>query len=134
MTSPDRRLLLDTHTLAWWLLDSPRLGAAARAAIGAGDHTVLVSAASIWEMATKHGRGRWPEVGTLLVDPEATLVAERMTALPISFAHARAAGHLVWDHRDPFDRMLAAQAIAEAATLVTADAVFSGVAVETLWR
>ena len=95
---------------------------------------MLVSAASIWEMATKHRRGRWPEVAMLLVDPEATLAAERMTGLPMTFAHARAAGQLTWDHRDPFDRMLAAQAIAEQATLVTADPIFAGVGVTTLWR
>ena len=121
-------LLLDTHVLAWWLLDSPRLGVAARAAIADPDHQVLVSTVSVWEMAQKHGRGRWPEVGPGLATIEADLARLGFRVLPLTLAHALAAVGLDWAHRDPFDRMLAAQALAERATLVTADRVFATVA------
>ena len=121
-------LLLDTHVLAWWLLDSPRLGVAARAAIADPDHQILVSTVSVWEMAQKHGRGRWPEVGPGLATIEADLARLGFRVLPLTLAHALAAGALDWAHRDPFDRMLAAQALAEGATLVTADRVFAAVA------
>jgi PIN domain nuclease of toxin-antitoxin system len=121
-------LLLDTHVLAWWLLDSPRLGALARAAIADPGHLILISTVSVWEMAQKHGRGRWPEVGPGLATIEADLARLDFRVLPLTLAHALAAGALDWAHRDPFDRMLAAQALAEGATLVTADRVFATVA------
>ena len=95
---------------------------------------LLLSTASIWEIAAKVGRGRWPEAARVIDNLEAALMRAAITALPVSVQHARAAGRLVWEHRDPFDRMLAAQAIGEGAILVTADRVFAGVAVETLWR
>ena len=120
-------LLLDTHVLAWWLLDSPRLGALARAAISDPDRLILVSTVSVWEMAQKHGRGRWPEVGPGLATIEADLARLGFRVLPLTLAHALAAGALDWAHRDPFDRMLAAQAVAERAALVTADRVFAAV-------
>lgn len=118
-------LLLDTHVLAWWLLDSPRLGAAARAAISDPDRMILVSTVSVWEMAQKHGRGRWPEVGPGLATIEADLARLGFRVVPLTLAHALAAGALDWAHRDPFDRMLAAQAAAEGAILITADRVFA---------
>lgn len=119
-------LLLDTHALAWWLLDSPRLGAAAREAIADPGTIVLASAVSAWEMAQKHARGRWPEVGAGLATLEADLARLGFRVLPLTLPHALAAGRLDWPHRDPFDRMLAAQAVTEGATLVTADRVFAG--------
>ena len=118
------RLLLDTHVLAWWLADLSQLRHTVRAAIADPDTQVLVSTASVWEMAQKHHRGRWPEIEGFLADAEAILRDERMQVLPVTLPHALAAGRLDWPHRDPFDRMLAAQAMAEAATLVTADRVF----------
>lgn len=98
---------------------------------------VLISVASIWEMAQKHRRGRWPEVAAIVADPAGQIAAEGMTPLPVTLQHASLAGMLAWEHRDPFDRMLAAQAIAEDATLVTADRAFAFVpakaALRTLW-
>jgi PIN domain nuclease of toxin-antitoxin system len=121
-------LLLDTHVLAWWLLDSPRLGAEVRAAISDPDASILVSTVSVWEMAQKHGRGRWPEVGPGLATIEADLARQGFRVLPLALPYALAAGALDWPHRDPFDRMLAAQAIGEGAILVTADRVFAALA------
>ena len=94
---------------------------------------MLVSVASIWEMALRYGRGRWPEIAAIVADPAGKIAGEGMITLPITLQHARAAGLLDWRHRDPFDRMLAAQAIAEGAVLVTADRVFADLPLATLW-
>lgn len=121
------RYLLDTHVLAWWLGDLRQMRLAVREVIADPASTILISAVSVWEMAQKHGRGRWPEIGAFLADAEAILREERMQVVPLTLAHALAAGTLDWPHRDPFDRMLAAQAVAEGAVLVTADRVFASV-------
>lgn len=105
----------------------PLLPTVARSGIANASGVILVSTASLWEMAYKYGRGRWPEVKPIMDDLAGVIAQERMTALPVSVEHARAAGLLDWAHGDPFDRMLAAQAIAEDATLVTADRAFAAV-------
>jgi PIN domain nuclease of toxin-antitoxin system len=84
-------------------------------------------------MALKHRRGRWPEIAAVVADPAGQIAAEGMTPLAISLGHARAAGLLDWDHRDPFDRMLAAQAMVEGALLVTIDRVFADLPLATMW-
>jgi len=109
-------LLLDTHILLWWLADSPRLSKKARKAIQDAE-TVWVSAVSAWEIALKRSRGLLEAPDNL----EATLRARDMQALPLTIAHAAAAGKLPLHHRDPFDRMLIAQALVESLTLLTAD-------------
>jgi PIN domain nuclease of toxin-antitoxin system len=113
-------LLLDTQALLWWLGDDPQLGTAARGAIADGGNTVFVSAASAWEMEIKRALGklRTPEN---LAD---TLANERFIELPVSFAHAAAIRALPDLHRDPFDRMLIAQAKVERLTIVTSDPMF----------
>jgi PIN domain nuclease of toxin-antitoxin system len=127
------RLLLDTHALVWWWTDDRRLTPAARAAIAAPGTTILVSAASVWEIATKHRSGKWPEVGQLLAGFDAALRRSRFVPLPVTAAHARLAGELDHPHRDPFDRMLAAQASIEDVALATGDAVFPTMGVATVW-
>ena len=84
-------------------------------------------------MSLKHRRGRWPEVAAVVADPVGQIAAEGMTPLTITIEHARAAGLLDWDHRDPFDRMLAAQEIVEGALLVTVDPLFANLPLATLW-
>ena len=111
------RLLLDTHALLWSLSAPDRLSDAAREAIRDPGTTVVVSAASVWEMAIKSALGRL----TTPDDLDAQLRINRFDALPISMAHARAVEHLPPHHRDPFDRMLVAQAGAEGLRLVTRD-------------
>lgn len=111
------RLLLDTHVVLWALADDPTLSEEARAAIVAGRNTVLVSAASAWEIAIKKtlGKLRAPD------DFEEQLAAHRLEPLPVSVAHALAVEELPHHHSDPFDRLLVAQARAEGLTLVTRD-------------
>ncbi len=122
------RLLLDTHVVLWTLHAAHRLSRAAREAIAASDSLAAISAASIWEIAIKHALGR------LSIDEgfEAELVDRGFVSLPITFDHAIAAGQLPRHHRDPFDRMLIAQAQLEGMTLVSADRRMSLYAVHTL--
>jgi PIN domain nuclease of toxin-antitoxin system len=111
------RLLLDTHTLLWWLGGSSRLGSVATATIADPSAEVLVSAASAWEIGIKTALGKL-QTPTDLSDQ---LAAHGFTELPVTVTHALCAGRLPLQHRDPFDRMLVAQAIVEQAALVTVD-------------
>ena len=122
------KLLLDTHVFLWWREDSPRLRDEARRAIAAAE-TAYVSAASAWEAAIKVALGhlRIPEPF------EEGVVASLFVRLPITFAHATAAGALPPHHGDPFDRMLIAQAQAEGLMLVTHDRRFRGYSIPILW-
>lgn len=123
------RLLLDTHAYLWWLADDSRLRSHWRDAIGSPASTVLVSAASIWEMAIKAALGKLDSGGVDLADE---IEECGFRELPISAAHASAAGALPRLHEDPFDRMLIAQAGLEGLTLVTRDRAFQGYAVSVL--
>jgi PIN domain nuclease of toxin-antitoxin system len=110
------KLLLDTHALLWWLNDDARLGQSAAEAIAEGE-IVAVSAASAWEIGIKQAIGKLSGPADL----SAELVANGFTELPVTVAHALAAGELPPHHADPFDRMLVAQARLEGLTLVTRD-------------
>jgi PIN domain nuclease of toxin-antitoxin system len=127
------RLLLDTHTLFWWVADDTKLSRAAFAAIRSRAGDVYVSTASVWEMAIKVGVGKWPDAITLLSDFEEQLNRNNFLLLPISVPHARHAGLLSSPHRDPFDRLLAAQATIEGLKLVTADPKMAGLGADVLW-
>lgn len=116
-----KRLLLDTHVLLWWLADDPSLGKKAKAAIMDGRNEVYVSAASTWEISIKKSLDK-------LVAPDDmdTIVEEEsFMKLPISLYHGQIAGTLPPHHRDPFDRMLIAQAQAEGLAIATSDGIFS---------
>ncbi|MCA3253648.1 MAG: type II toxin-antitoxin system VapC family toxin [Pseudomonadota bacterium] len=119
------RLLLDTHALLWWWADDAQLSAAARSAIGDRANEVLVSAASAWEIATKQRLGRLSMVAADGAAFERMVSADGFEMLPVTAAHAWRAGALTHVHRDPFDRMLAAQSELEAMTLLTRDPVFA---------
>jgi PIN domain nuclease of toxin-antitoxin system len=127
------KILLDTHALVWWWTDDRRLPAAARASIASPDNTVWVSAASAWEIASKHRLGKWPEVAVLLEGFDTNLRRSRFASLPITQAHAVAAGGLNGEHRDPFDRMLLAQARLEDLAVVTGDPVFREYGASVVW-
>ena len=112
------RLLLDTHVLLWWLGDDHRLGEQARLAIADPANEAVVSAVSGWEIAIKRGLGKLKAPPDL----EVHVKAQGFTLLPMTFGHAEQVASLPPLHRDPFDRMLVAQAKAEGLVLVTQDA------------
>ncbi|WP_419944828.1 type II toxin-antitoxin system VapC family toxin [Candidatus Poriferisodalis sp.] len=126
-------LLLDTHALLWWWGNDPRLSSAALEAIADPDAAVHVSAASAWEIATKHRRGRLVVPQRVISRFHEEAIAESFRHLSISYAHARQAGLHEVAHKDPFDRMLAAQAEIESLMLVTLDRSFEEFPVTTLW-
>ena len=110
-------LLLDTHALLWWVTDDPQISRVARDALGDPQSFVFFSAASIWEIETKVNLGKLTAPADWLEKVEAS----HLEPLDISVYHARDAGKLPLHHRDPFDRMLVAQAITEGLTIVTRD-------------
>jgi PIN domain nuclease of toxin-antitoxin system len=127
------RLLLDTHALLWWLEGNQRLSVPARSAIGDLSNTILVSAASAWEIATKCRIGKLPGAAVVALDLPGCLAAQGFEALPITLADGARAGSLGGEHRDPFDRMLIAQALAHDLTLISIETVFDGYGVKRLW-
>jgi len=127
------RLLLDTHAFLWWLAGDPSLPVGARGAIADEANEVFVSAASSWEIATKHRIGKLPDVAAIVADIERAAIDQGFTALPITLKHGQAAGALPGPHRDPFDRMLVAQALLEGLVLVSNEQPFDGYGVKRLW-
>ena len=127
------RLLLDTHTLLWWLSEDSSLPASARKLIANKNHDVLVSAASVWEIATRVRLGKLPIAVDLAHDFTAYLERERFETLAVSAEHGIRAGLLPGPHKDPFDRMLVAQALAENLAIVSNDMVFDGYGVKRVW-
>ena len=127
-------LLLDSHAVIWAINEPERLGASSREALVDPGNRVIVSAASTWELTTKHRLGKLPGAGAMLAifhDSLDRLGAERLS---ISHSHARLAGGMDWEHKDPFDRVLAAQAMIESLILVTLDQAFGTLAgLRTLW-
>jgi PIN domain nuclease of toxin-antitoxin system len=127
------RLLLDTHALLWWLSGDKALPASAQAAIANEGNEVFVSAASAWEMATKHRLGKLPGIDPIADDLEAAIAHQGFQALPINLRHGQVAGALPGPHRDPFDRMLIAQAMLENLVLVSNEVSFDAYGVRRLW-
>lgn len=122
------KLLLDTHVLLWWLNTPSHLDPAAEAAISDGSNEIFVSAASIWEVAIKRSTGR-------LVIPmplTSTMTKAGIAELPIRWNHVRRVARLPDHHRDPFDRMLVAQALEERLVIVTRDPLVSRYAAPTI--
>jgi PIN domain nuclease of toxin-antitoxin system len=127
------RLLLDTHTLLWWLSEDSSLPVSARKLIANKNTDVLVSAASAWEIATKVCLGKLPIALDLAHDFSAYLERERFETLAVSAEHGIRAGLLPGPHKDPFDRMLIAQALADNLAIVSNDVVFDGYGVKRVW-
>ena len=127
------RVLLDTHALLWWLNDNLALSNSARKVIAREGNEVLVSAASAWEIATKVRLGKLPTGADLARDLVACLNRQRFGQLAVSVEHATRAGLLEGKHRDPFDRMLIAQAQAEGIPLVSNDTALDGYGVKRIW-
>ena len=122
------RLLLDTHVLLWWLADDDRLSAAAREAVNVAAE-VRFSVASVWEIAIKRALGKLEAPDDL---PD-HIAAQGFGWLPVAAEHAWRVRDLPPHHRDPFDRLLVAQALSERMAIVSADARFGAYGVETRW-
>jgi PIN domain nuclease of toxin-antitoxin system len=127
------QLLLDTHTFLWWLSGDDALSAAARTAIADERNGIFISAASAWEIAAKHRIGKLPGVTAIVADLNGAIADQGFIGLPISLRHGQAAGALPGPHRDPFDRMLIAQAMLENLVLVSNEQPFDAYGVARLW-
>jgi len=111
------RLLIDTHLILWWISDDPSLSGVACALISDPSNTVFISPVSMWEIWLKKSLGKLQ----LPAEFEAALAKEQFEHIPLTSAHTRGVADLPWHHRDPFDRMLVAQAQAADLTFLTAD-------------
>jgi PIN domain nuclease of toxin-antitoxin system len=127
------KLLLDTHALLWWLDGDARLSEPARSAIGDASSRIFISAASAWEIATKVRIGKLPGAAEIAEHLSAIIGDQEFDPLPITAEHARQAGLMPGEHRDPFDRMLIAQAQIESLILVSNEALFDRFGVRRLW-
>ena len=127
------RALLDTHAFLWWLADSGRLSKTAQHAIADDTNEIVVSAASAWEIATKVRIGKLPGAEALARDIAGHIARQGFEELAIDVAVAERAGHLPGPHRDPFDRMLIAQALAHDLAMVSIDPMFDRYGVARLW-
>jgi PIN domain nuclease of toxin-antitoxin system len=123
------KLLLDTHAALWWLGDDDRLGPVSADLLDDASNDILLSAAVVWEVAVKRSLGK-------LIAPDgfaSTLIGAGANALPVTIAHAEAVELLEWHHRDPFDRMLIAQAAVEQAVLVSNNQALLPYGVPLIW-
>jgi PIN domain nuclease of toxin-antitoxin system len=127
------RALLDTHTLLWWLSDDPSLPRTARKTIAETRNTLIVSAASAWEIATKFRLGKLATAADLLSNFAVQLENEGFQLMAISAEHGVRAGLLPGPHKDPFDRMLIAQSQAENLPIISNEAIFETYGVRRLW-
>jgi len=123
-----KRLLFDTQALLWWLADDPRLGKEARSAISEPRNDVYVSAASSWEISIKRSVGKL----TAPDDMDRMVEEEGFIKLPITLFHGDQAGMLPEHHKDPFDRMLIAQAQAEGLSMITSDRIIGQYVIRTM--
>ncbi len=127
------RLLLDTHAFIWAIASPDRLSDTASKAITSASNALSLSSATAWELATKHRIGKLPQAGVLLSSYEDIARELALDHLPITYLHAIRAGQLPGDHRDPFDRMLVAQAQLEGLAIVTRDPAFGKFDVNVVW-
>jgi PIN domain nuclease of toxin-antitoxin system len=127
------RVLLDTHAFIWWVDGDAALSRRARATIADAGNECLFSIASAWEMAIKIGLGKLTGRGQIARDVPEQLAASGISLLPIELGHVARVAGLPFHHRDPFDRLLAAQSLAEEIPIVSADAVFRRYGVKRIW-
>jgi PIN domain nuclease of toxin-antitoxin system len=127
------RCLLDTHTLIWWMTQDSHLSKVAQGIIQLRDNSALASAVSGWEIATKVRLGRLPAAAGLVQDFVADLHRYRIEILDVTAEHGIRAGLLPGPHKDPFDRMLIAQAISENIPIISNDRALDGYGVNRIW-
>jgi PIN domain nuclease of toxin-antitoxin system len=127
------RLLLDTHALLWFVLDDTRLSGPARNAIADSANEVLVSPATLWEIAIKVSLGKYRLPGEYGQFMKHQLAMNDFDVLPIEIPHTAMLANMPFHHRDPFDRLLVAQAIVEPMPLVSSDVALDSYGVNRLW-
>lgn len=127
------RILLDTHAFLWWLSGSDRLSGVARDAIADPGNDILISAASAWEITTKYRLGKLPGAEAVAHDVAGCIASQGFQELPISVRNGERAGRLPGLHRDPFDRMLIAQALVFDLPLVSVEPLFDRYGVNRIW-
>jgi len=127
------RLLLDSHAFVWWIADSDRLSARAYRLIADETQEIFVSAATAWELSTRYRLGKLPLPEEAAFDMAGIIVGQGFRELPIGVQDASLAGRLPGPHRDPFDRMLVAQATSQGLVLVSRDEVFDQYGVSRVW-
>jgi PIN domain nuclease of toxin-antitoxin system len=127
------RLLLDTHTFLWFLLNDAQLTETARSLIADPGNDIEISPASIWEIAIKISLGKYALTEPFEVFMEREMTANRFRLLPIEIKHTAVLTALSFHHRDPFDRLLVAQAIAEQIPIISGDKTLDAYAVQRLW-
>jgi PIN domain nuclease of toxin-antitoxin system len=125
--------ILDTHSLVWWLNREPELSTNSFEAISNYENSIFVSAVSAFEISNKYRLGKWVGVRNLASFFETIIRDEGFTILAITAEHARYAGMISEIHRDPFDRIIAAQALSIDATVITKDAQIAKLGAPTLW-
>jgi PIN domain nuclease of toxin-antitoxin system len=123
------RLLIDSHALVWWFEGSPALSVAARNAIADPGNEVLISIGGLWELVIKASSGKL----ALPADIETMVLGEGFSVLSIAFMHLRRFGALPRLHKDPFDRMMIAQALSEGIPIATCDPAFAAYGVQIVW-
>jgi PIN domain nuclease of toxin-antitoxin system len=127
------RLLLDTHTFLWFITNDPRLSATAKAEIADPANDILISPASYWEVAIKISLGKYPLSAPFESFISKSIEDNGFTILPLEPKHAAVLTSLPFHHRDPFDRMIVAQASAENISIVSADALLDRYGVRRIW-
>jgi PIN domain nuclease of toxin-antitoxin system len=127
------RVLLDTHAFLWWLDGDPRLQAVAKSVIEKGAARIFVSAASAWEISTKFRLGKLSLAQRVAADVMACIRSQGFVPLPVTVDHGQRAGALPGSHKDPFDRMLIAQAQAERLAIISNEVAFDSYGVTRIW-
>ncbi len=126
-------VLLDTHAFLWFVLNDPRLSETARGLLSDPNNDVLLSPASYWEIAIKVRLGKYQVPGSFEDFMTDQIVRNQFTVLPIAVSHAAVVAGLPFHHRDPFDRLLIAQAMTESVPIVSIDAEFDAYGIQRLW-
>lgn len=128
------QLLLDTHAFLWWLDGDKSLPLSIQTLLEEESNTVFISAASAWEVTTKHRIGKLPGAEAVARAFGECIVNQGFVGLPISIEHAERAGIMKGEHRDPFDRMLISQSLIEKIPIVSNEGIFDAFGVERVWE
>jgi PIN domain nuclease of toxin-antitoxin system len=127
------RLLLDTQAFIWYTTDSSELSTKGRSLIDNGENDILLSTASVWEMAIKHSIGRLTFSMPFIEFIKQQIAVNRIDILEITFDHMEVVASLPLHHRDPFDRLIIAQSMAQKIPIFSVDAIFDACAIARLW-